>query len=103
AISGSCRTATPSQCPTGQYCKDVDDSKTSAPSPGVDGVCTDLPIDRQSCSVTAACAPGALCLSADHLCHAYVIAGESCVDDDECYSGLCDNDNCVTPHDCTTM
>jgi hypothetical protein len=101
ARGGSCRRATPNQCPTDQYCKNSDPTKATQPNPGVVGVCANLPTDTQACDITSLCAPGEVCLNSDTKCHAYKALGESCVEPAECYSGACEQDHCVAPLDCS--
>jgi hypothetical protein len=101
ARSGSCRRATPNQCPTDQYCKNSDPTKATQPNPGVAGVCANLPVDTQACGITSLCAPGEVCLNSDSQCHAYKALTESCVERAECYSGACEQNRCVAPLDCS--
>jgi hypothetical protein len=76
----SCKRALPNQCPVGQYCDAV--------NAGESGTCVDAPGDGQACRTRApVCASGHVCV--DNVCRPRLDNGEDCIDDRQCYSGMC--------------
>jgi hypothetical protein len=76
----SCKRALPNQCPVGQYCDAV--------NAGEAGTCVDAPGEGQACRTRApACATGLLCI--DDVCRPRLDNGEDCIDDRQCFSGVC--------------
>jgi hypothetical protein len=100
AKGGQCRPAVPSQCPSGQYCKDSRSNVTARAPAGKDGICSDLPGDAKPCEASDGCQPGSVCLD-DATCHALKTVGQSCTESRGCYGGSCLADTCATPLDCT--
>jgi hypothetical protein len=100
ANGGTCRPAIPSQCPSGQYCKDSRANVSARAPAGTDGICSDLPNDGKSCETAVGCQPGAACFD-DDTCHSLKTVGQQCSENRECYGGSCLADTCTTPLDCS--
>jgi hypothetical protein len=100
AKGAKCRPAIPSQCPTGQYCKDARSGVTTRAPAGTDGICADLPNDGKSCEAAVGCQPGAVCLD-DTMCHGLKTIAQQCGENRECYGGSCLAETCTTPLDCS--
>jgi len=107
ATAGSllpCKLALPDMCPLHEYC-----NITS----GVSGQCEKLPEVKQNCAVyplKALCQNGNRCVDRDEVnplvqpghCEGIATLGQSCTQDELCYSGYCDtNSKCATPNYCT--
>ena len=97
APGGECRFGVPDPCPSGEYCADVDLSLGD-----VDGTCRPLGGEGAACTTPGApsgfqleCQAGHSCVA--DMCRMLHVNGESCTQDDECYSGRCDNGTCAAP------
>lgn len=95
AAGSACKVAFPDECPDDQYCL-LDDNPLSG------GTCTDRPKAGKECGTTiggdGVCAAYARC--DDGGCREIAHAGESCHDNDTCYSDHCVDGACVTANSC---
>jgi hypothetical protein len=82
----ACKIAVPNHCPDDETC-------------GASGQCEKLPALDTACltgeGVVVQCAPGLTCISST--CQQQVSIGETCSDEDFCFSGACDSGQCVAP------
>ena len=102
AGGGVCRPSEPGQCPSDFYCKDARDGVTARAPVGVDGVCSELPVEGAACLAAIGCMPGMICSNVDQRCHARAGVGQPCVEDAQCYTSRCnDSGKCAAPIDCS--
>jgi hypothetical protein len=88
-----CNLAFPSACPAGQYC--------DVPAASLEGTCKPRPAAGQPCGrefTPDVCAAYARCDGTT--CRALANLGDSCSDDDVCYSEHCVNGTCAGSEGC---
>ena len=91
-----CRPGLPDQCRRGLYCADTD-----IDAQDIEGVCRLAPGEGERCGqgpVFEVCAAGGVCDGG--VCAFRSRLGESCAQDETCYSGSCENNLCVPGHLC---
>lgn len=91
-----CQWASPSQCPSGEYC-----AGTNLSADVLDGTCAPLPREGEACADDGApsCAPGHACVTGS-VCRLVQRNGGGCMVDDECYSGSCQSGACAPDAAC---
>ena len=96
ASGATCKVGIPEQCPTGEYC-DADVNMGQ-----FEGTCMALAGNGEACTVSAfsegACGPNLRCDGGT--CRPLQQLGESCTDDEVCYSELCEGGVCVAEDSC---
>jgi hypothetical protein len=102
AANTVCRRAVPNQCPTGQYCRNASSGNPARATPGIDGICSDLPAAGQSCAAATSCMPYSVCASDDQ-CYALHGIGETCASSGECYGSRCEDGLCAATLDCNAQ
>jgi hypothetical protein len=93
---GECVPAFPDQCPEGEFC----DTEQTPPT------CSPLPADGEPCApggLGPTCAPYHVCVGdpGEEECRLLQRNESSCVTDEECYSGNCDEGECVPADACS--
>lgn len=103
ASGGPCTLSLPDMCPAGEYCN---------VTAGLKGLCEGLPVEGQNCAaipIKALCKKGFRCIGRDPkaplatpgTCGGINGLTDSCTDDELCYSGYCDNNQCKPPNFCS--
>ncbi len=98
ASGATCAAGFPDQCPEGEWCSGIDFETGD-----FEGTCEDLPGEGEDCAATigpAGCASGLTCSTDTETCIDVVVIGESCDEDEACYSNNCASGTCEEPEEC---